>query len=463
MKKTITWILAICILLSMAACGKTEPATHITFPTASPTTQEQTDGTTAPADTTVPTATQGSTGEATWLQLYRDVIADYATVIDYRLSDGFDVNTLPQFSSTLENTISDLGNLDYRWDCMLIELPTAETGYGYILHDLNGDGTPELFWVRTDHSIVAIFTCYEEKVVLLDAFWSRYHCVIGENNALYTHGSSGAADNTHSILILNKDTLEEAFTFQSETNTQGGVDFYEVTPAVEIMIGQERYDALMQMFPYEQSSFWLSLPISDLEDIPRYVDRTSDTQLPYLQKVTRDDQSILDGPGYDFGFVDTVQTAGTFTIVAEVTDSEGFLWGKLKSGAGWIELTQVRQEQTQKPILTANFADSRLLDSGNYHHYVADSSQFSVTIAFRAHEALTEVSFFSVLVPGDMSQTQELYHLDRLDPEKPFVAEVSFPGDLSMYGIRVTDSKGVTHTYTVTISGRNGALVMFEQ
>ena len=46
------------------------------------------------------------------------------------------------------------------------------------------------------------------------------------------------------------------------------------------------------------------------------------------------------------------------------------------------------------------------------------------------------------------------------EPGKPFVAELLFPGSMTMYGLRFTDSAGTVHTWTVTQSGRNGDIVL---
>ena len=66
---------------------------------------------------------------------------------------------------------------------------------------------------------------------------------------------------------------------------------------------------------------------------------TESGSLPYLQFIQRADQSIFDGPSYDYALVGTVQQRGTYTIVEETWDYEGNLWGRLKSGAGWVDLT----------------------------------------------------------------------------------------------------------------------------
>ena len=184
-------------------------------------------------------------------------------------------------------------------------------------------------------------------------------------------------------------------------------------------------------------------------------------EVPYLLTVPRADQSIFSGPGYDYSFVGTVELAGVYTVVEESGDGEGNLWGKLKSGIGWIDLTEIRSPN-QAPI-SANYADRTLLGSGNYHHCKADSSEYAVSIAFRAQEPLRDIAFTALDYTEAGFQVRELlYQTDRLDPEKPLVAEVSFPGDLTTYGIQFTDSEGIVHRYTVTVSGRNGSLVLTE-
>ena len=47
---------------------------------------------------------------------------------------------------------------------------------------------------------------------------------------------------------------------------------------------------------------------------------------------------IYSRPDSRSAFVDYVGKAGTYTIVEEALDDNGNLWGKLKSGLGWIPL-----------------------------------------------------------------------------------------------------------------------------
>ena len=61
----------------------------------------------------------------------------------------------------------------------------------------------------------------------------------------------------------------------------------------------------------------------------------TESAVPYLLRIERNDQSIHEGPSYDDIFVATVGEKGVYTIVEEATDAEGNLWGRLKSGIGW--------------------------------------------------------------------------------------------------------------------------------
>ena len=186
-----------------------------------------------------------------------------------------------------------------------------------------------------------------------------------------------------------------------------------------------------------------------------------DSKLPYLQRIERFDQSIYEGPGYDYSFVGVVRERGTYTIVEEVTDHEGNQWGKLKSGAGWVNLTEIRSDDYANALISANYADENLVLHGAYHHCPGDEGEYCIPIAFRAYGKLKDVALFDFQFSGeDYVPGEDFFTLPELTEEMPLVAELAFPGDMSMYGIRFVDETGVTHVYNIYISGRNGALVL---
>lgn len=183
--------------------------------------------------------------------------------------------------------------------------------------------------------------------------------------------------------------------------------------------------------------------------------------LPYLLEIDRADQSIYDGPGYDYAFVDTVREMGAYTIVEEAWDLEGNLWGKLKSGMGWVDLTQIHSGEYAKALIGANFADENLLFHGDYYHCSTGSQEYCTPVVFRAYGKLRDVALFAYEFSGeDYVAGADFFSLPELTKEMPLVAELAFPGDMSMYGIRFTDESGKTYIYSIYISGRNGALVL---
>ena len=182
--------------------------------------------------------------------------------------------------------------------------------------------------------------------------------------------------------------------------------------------------------------------------------------LSYLVQIPWKGISILSEPIYDAQLVRTIEP-GTYTIVEETTDEEGNLWGKLKSGLGWIDLTQIKAYQENTPPMIANHADPALLDSENYHHYIADTSPYAVKVAFYSTEKLTNIKLYSMTLVETLERDKELCSLVELTPDKPFVAELSFPGDMSMFEISFTDANGKTCIYRLGISGRNGTIMFY--
>ena len=184
--------------------------------------------------------------------------------------------------------------------------------------------------------------------------------------------------------------------------------------------------------------------------------------LPYLEQIDWADQSVFAEPSYDSVFVGTVELAGTYTIVEEAYDEEGNLWGKLKSGMGWVDLTDIRSEARKNVPVSANFAEERLLASGNYHSYVPAEAEYALRIAFRTRETLRNVTLCSMVLNETMEPADVLFSLEELTAEKPLVAELTFPGDMSCYGLRFTDAAGAERFFILSISGRNGMVCLTE-
>ena len=68
-----------------------------------------------------------------------------------------------------------------------------------------------------------------------------------------------------------------------------------------------------------------------------------ESQCPYLVKVTADCLNIHKGAGVDTAKVGKITDYGVYTVVEERQGSGASLWGKLKSGVGWIALEYVKR------------------------------------------------------------------------------------------------------------------------
>ena len=186
------------------------------------------------------------------------------------------------------------------------------------------------------------------------------------------------------------------------------------------------------------------------------------TRLPYVVKVTRADLQIFKGAGYDYGYVNLLRP-GIYTIVEEKRDGEDNLWGKLKSGMGWIDITKATTVNKTPVPISVGLAERAMIDSGSCHLYTAADTTGLVNLIFYANEALTNVRLSSLdYVEESYMVSDELYTLPTLATGKPLVAQLPFPGDLTTYGISFTDARGAVRNFAVSVSGRNGAIVINE-
>ncbi len=169
---------------------------------------------------------------------------------------------------------------------------------------------------------------------------------------------------------------------------------------------------------------------------------------------------IYAGPGYDFPVADGLTEDGTFTIIAQAWDGAGNLWGKLKSGAGWVFL-QSESSMVYSPIFV-DFAGEELLAVGPYEYVLVDESLEADEIAIYANETLTDVCFFQCNHDGETCIENPLYNLPVLTMEKPLVAAVAFWGSNTTYGLSFTDESGTERCYEISISGMDGSLLLAE-
>jgi len=181
---------------------------------------------------------------------------------------------------------------------------------------------------------------------------------------------------------------------------------------------------------------------------------------PYLEKIKKSTVEIMKGPGYGTEFVSVIDP-GTYTIVEEATDQNGLLWGKLKSGIGWIDLTYSREITNVFGPITIGDAAA---DTKGTHTFVQEGFQdYGSHYLITTEEAVTDLvlSTCDFLDRGPVP-AKAMYRLDGLRPGESLRATLVFHGDLTNYALTYTDSQGQTHTCTFMHSGRDGSLIVQE-
>ena len=168
---------------------------------------------------------------------------------------------------------------------------------------------------------------------------------------------------------------------------------------------------------------------------------------------------IFSGPGYDEIYKTVVGEDGVYTIVETLTDAEGNKWGKLKSGIGWINLTEL-EDYENHPIVIS-FATDTMTESAIETH-VVEESDYTEMLIFTANESLTDVRFTMIDYTSENFDAEVIHSIPKLEKGETYALGVVFGGDMTTYGVIFNDEDDAEHYYLACISGRNSALVWKE-
>ncbi len=176
------------------------------------------------------------------------------------------------------------------------------------------------------------------------------------------------------------------------------------------------------------------------------------SKFPYTVRISDPETEIFSGPAFRYGGAGLVEEAGTYTIVEEATDCDGNLWGRPKSGAGWLCLTE--------PALAPIHADYAEETFNAYHAYWGEDSDYITSIGITASETITGVQFGQLdwFETESYQMDEVLFTIDTMTPDQPFLAQVTFWGDFTTYGLSFTDESGTERHYYMMISGKDGSL-----
>ena len=258
MKKLLIFWLVLVLTMSITACtpkakdgGKKSCSDIITAPSKSSTADNPDDSDSSNEHT------EDISDESYHAQLpsaYETVITEYKELIELRLSltGG---NDDPEYSLTSPDQ-----DLSLEWCNMFIELTLgidspSVSSFGYVLKDINCDGTNELFIVREDNMIFAVYTLYDGVAHLLGAYWPRYECSFLESGELFIEGSGGAFVLDYKVQTLdeNSDNLVTVANFgydisEHSTAPDMSIYYYEEVNGEKLTVDEARFNELFELY-----------------------------------------------------------------------------------------------------------------------------------------------------------------------------------------------------------------------
>ena len=131
------------------------------------------------------------------------------------------------------------------------------------------------------------------------------------------------------------------------------------------------------------------------------------------------------------------------------------------------EETPPAETEDSEPVVSADYADPDLLARPeDYDLLVLDESEYRVDVAITATETVTDIQVVSITLEevgeDDVGLRVEavLGTLDAIMPGRPFVVAMTFPGDIPNTALVYTDSDGTVHYCTISMSGKDGSLLL---
>ena len=202
--------------------------------------------------------------------------------------------------------------------------PTA-----YCFVDFDADGVNEMVVETTSEIDTFVVLHYYEQNVFATSFGVRSMCDLTQDGCF--SGSNGAGSGDYSTLRFNggKTIIVDLASYDWVTES------YSVNgnPCSEA-----EFNLFMSSYEQKASATWTELAATPQAPTIIY------TETPYYQAI-KEGEPIYHGPGYHFAYNTDMSEDGVYTIMEECADEEGHLWGRLKAGTGWVDLTHIRENE----------------------------------------------------------------------------------------------------------------------
>lgn len=119
------------------------------------------------------------------------------------------------------------------------------------------------------------------------------------------------------------------------------------------------------------------------------------------------------------------------------------------------EETENPEPQETAPLIVGFFAEK---ETQGDVLFIGDETEYAVRLGFTAGETVS-FTFSQLIWETQTYEVSEVLKTADLQKGQTFVAQVAFPGDMTTYGMTVTDENGSQEHYAVYISGMDGNLI----
>ena len=286
---------------------------------------------------------------------------------------------------------------------------------GYAMEDISGDGIPELLMSfiheETEEGFFGrdIFAVYHygdgtPQQVIDGGGRNAYYLM--ENGDIFNSGSAGAAYSIFGTYALSEDGAElicKDYYFTHEVDGDfANIGCFHNTTAEWDVAASEKMDVTLDEFWQMELDLMEQVALVEVQPFTDYVP--------------------VDVPVYE---------------------------GSENDAAAWVNV---------------DYADGIVTEATNYDWFTADDSPDATKVLFMAEGDVRDFKFLSlfcedVLEDGTPVFTvEEMYHLDRLTPEKHLLVEMTFWGTMPSYGYSFVDDNGETQRFTLEMSGMDGSI-----
>lgn len=192
-------------------------------------------------------------------------------------------------------------------------------------------------------------------------------------------------------------------------------------------------------------------------NVCKYCGEEKEDTSSYITVALTQGTPIYKGPGTGYDLAEYLSSGGKFTIVEERKDSHGNRWGKLKSGKGWVILSDTESTSPSGATVMASKISLSQVKS-NHKFYSVNNTEYSTVICMRIDKTVKNVQFSSALGYGE--ETIQHFTLSSLSANVPLSVQIELHDFTEMY--LSFDEGGTRRYFNIYISGRDGSCVVNE-